>query len=874
MLRLVGPGDVDGAVRRRAPLAELEPHRREVAGVLSTLVDGRLVTVSQDSVELAHEALLREWPRLRGWIEQDAQGRRLRGQITDAAAEWDTAGRDPSVLYRGARLAAALDWYSNHPTELNTIERAFMTTSRDAAQQEDRRVRRTNRRLRGLLTAVAVLLVAALVGGTLAVIQRGNAQEAETAQFAQRLAAQAPVEEDLDLALLLARQAVAIRDTPQTRGSLLAVLSRAPAAVGIMNGDDDAYLQSVALSPDGSTLAVLDFYDKILFFDTRTYQPIGEPLTENTWLDSLAYSPDGRVLAYGGAGDGREGYLRLIDAHTREPLANGRVLGRPTNMAFTPDGTRLVVVDASTLAPVISVRDAVTLERVGPPIELVGFRTCDITTSCWATHFALTADGRSLLTASDAGELVWWDLDSGRRTRTLPIEAGQGPLDLSPDGRLAAVGTDEGIQFIELGTGAVRTGAGGFTRTPYWVRFSPDGSTVMSANADGTVTLWDTATVSVRDTLHGHSGLTLQSAFSPDGSTLYTVSGDGTAIAWDLAGTRSIGRGFALADGDGSGPFTPTYAPVHPGRFSADGSLIAVGLSGHGVGLWNAADLRAVGGAPLETRGEVKALAFSPDGRTLTIMSESGEVTIWDLSSRSLRTGPIHTWPSLFLPALAVAPDGSMLLTTGSAGGLQLWDANTGADRGDFAAGSNVSDLALSADGTRAAFAQFNGAEVWDLARREPMAAVPGDAQADEFSVALSPDGQTLAVGGYGRFVRVWDVESRQLLHELDQGGARPLSLEFSPDGRSLATAGTLWDVATGTRIGPDLAAGYQTSMMDLSPDGHRLLLTTPDGKVAIWDVDPDSWALRACALANRTLTEEEWDRFLPGRPYDPACAR
>jgi hypothetical protein len=69
------------------------------------------------------------------------------------------------------------------------------------------------------------------------------------------------------------------------------------------------------------------------------------------------------------------------------------------------------------------------------------------------------------------------------------------------------------------------------------------------------------------------------------------------------------------------------------------------------------------------------------------------------------------------------------------------------------------------------------------------------------------------------------------------------------------------------------LTPGSRSSELDLSPDGRRLLITSADGRGAVWDVDPQSWARRACALAHRTLTREEWDRFLPGRPYEPACA-
>jgi WD40 repeat protein/tRNA A-37 threonylcarbamoyl transferase component Bud32 len=873
MLRLVGEGEVDAAVRRRAPLAELDLERNEdVASVLATLADGRLVTVSEGSVEVAHEALLREWPRLREWIQDDTEGRRLRRHITQAATDWDRAGRDPSELYRGARLAAALDWATDDGFELNAVEREFVANSRDAAEEEAKRARRTNRRLRGLLGAVAILLAASVVGGILAVLQRSEARhvadqarDAETAQFAQRLGAQALVEEDLDLSLLLARQAVAIEDTPQTRASLLAALVKAPAAIGIMHGEDDAYLQHAALSPDGSTLAVVDFYNKLLFFDARTYQPIGEPLSVSTWLDSVAFSPDGKLLAYGGGPHGG-GFVGLIDARTRAQLAEASVGGRPTNMAFTNDGSQLVVVVAPEgRAPSISIRDAATLDPVGPPIVLDGFRPCRISLSCRPTHFALTPDGRSVLTASDRGELEWWDLVSRQKTRTLPIAPGQEALALSPDGRLAAVGTEEGIQLIEVRTGDVTTATGGFTESPNWLWFSPDGASVASANVDGTVTLWDVASATRRHTLHGHADLVLQGLFSPDGTTLYTVSGDGTAIAWDLAGTRSIRRPFTFTGERDSGNY--------PGRFSPDGRLIAVGLEQQGIALWDTSDLTPVGGPLMETGGEVKALAFSPDGHTLAAAAVNGDVTVWDLASRSLRYEPIRT-PSGFLAGLAFSPDGTMLVTSGYTG-VRLWDVATGASLGGFAEQAIASDLALSADGTLAAFALYagSGAQVWDVADRSLVAAVEGDREADEFSVALSPDGRTLAVGGYGRFVRLWDVGTRALLHEPDQGADWMTSLEFSPDGRYLVAGGTLWDVVTGTQMGPRLTAGPRAPMMDLSSDGRHLLATATDGRGAVWDVDPESWAQRACTLANRTLSRDEWETFLPGRPYEPACA-
>ena len=180
----------DDAVRRRAPLAELDLDTDEDARrVVTVLTDGRLVTVSEEALEVAHEALLREWPRLRDWLDVDAEGRRLHGHVIRAAREWDETGRDSAELYRGARLAGALDWSADHDAELNELERQFLAESQAASEAESRRIRRTNRRLRLLLAATTVFLVAALAAGSFAVLQTVEARrESDRAARAARIA--------------------------------------------------------------------------------------------------------------------------------------------------------------------------------------------------------------------------------------------------------------------------------------------------------------------------------------------------------------------------------------------------------------------------------------------------------------------------------------------------------------------------------------------------------------------------------------------------------------------------------------------------------------------------------------------------------------
>ena len=531
-----------------------------MADVLATLADSRLVTVSEGNVEVAHEALLREWPRLREWIEEDAEGRRLRRHITQAATEWDAAGRDQGELYRGARLAAALDWTADHALDVNELEREFVTESREASEKETKRVRRTNRRLRGLLAGVAVLLAAAVAGGIFAVVQRGEARDAETAQFVQRLGAQALVEEDLDLSLLLARQAVAIDDSPQTRGYLLATLRRRPAAIGIMHGrrrraqgnrrqprrEDagrggwprrDSLLRCPDLRADRGPAAA----ERTPAWRASRTAPTGEPSR------SAATS-----------------YIRLIDARTREQLAEAAVDGAATRMAFTKDGSQLVVLVAPGLRRDLGepMPDHDPRRRhagADRSLDRAGRLRRRVRRQSGTRHpsFALTPDDRSLVTASEDGELALVgspepqeDADAGgSRPASRPR---------SPSARTAApwrsassTGSSSSTSVPEPCERQPATLAG----SPNWVLFSPDGEDGRGDEPRQDGDRWDVESATPLETLRGHSNFVQQPVFSPDGETLYTVSHDGTAIAWDSRATAgSGGRSRSRTTGRSPGP--------------------------------------------------------------------------------------------------------------------------------------------------------------------------------------------------------------------------------------------------------------------------------------------------------------------------------
>jgi hypothetical protein len=150
-LRLTELGDetATGDTRRRASFTELILNPEEATAtqsVLKALADARLITTSQDSAEVAHEALIREWPTLRGWLEDNREGLRLHRHLTEAAHEWLASNREPDGLYRGARLAQAREWAVTHDEEMNALECEFLEASIalsecEAAERESQRQR-------------------------------------------------------------------------------------------------------------------------------------------------------------------------------------------------------------------------------------------------------------------------------------------------------------------------------------------------------------------------------------------------------------------------------------------------------------------------------------------------------------------------------------------------------------------------------------------------------------------------------------------------------------------------------------------------------------------------------------------------------------
>ena len=720
LLRLTELGESTEDTRRRVPLAELVSEGEagaEAATVLEQLTGSRLLVVGDDSAEIAHEALIREWPRLRGWLAEDREELRTARQLATAARSWEEAGRHEDDLYRGPRLVAAAE-LAGEERQLSRVEREFLDASRETQDRELSSARRRTRRLRALLAVVAAALVVALVAGSFALIQRGSARRTATVAQAGRLAAQSRevAAQHPDLGMLLALEAGRLDDSVDTQGALLGALEHGSRIRAWLQGFDSPVVAS-SFNPSGTLLATVTLEGATLW-DTATWKPVGPPLQSSQGFEEgVDFSPDGRTLAIAGA----EGRVELWDASRRNKLRelkdpaagtsddpalavvryspdgkviaagakeanhvtlwdaeSGRVIGGPIttkppgsggaqSLSFSPDSKQI----ASPGAPgTVGIWEVATGRRVGAALE-VGSENVE------AVIFA--DGGRTLIASDDSGSVHMVDVGTGRPLGP-PLSVGSEPvasLDLSPGGRLLAAGSFEGSVFVfDVETGMPYGSPLVADTSPVnGVAFSADGRTLASSHLRSAV-VWDLSGEQAMGRPLGRpSELTTDVSFSPDGTLLAAGQFDGRTIVYE---TRTRRKALRI-DGDS----TVTAVAFHP-----DGNLLAVGTIDGEVRLFDPRSGAAVG-APLgEGNSAVWQVAFSPDGRLLAVavdpngvdgfhgQQRQGKVQLWDVDTRR-RVGRAIAPGGGSVLSVAFNPDGTLLATGSYFGRLDLWDPAT-----------------------------------------------------------------------------------------------------------------------------------------------------------------------------------------------------
>ncbi|MFG2825057.1 trypsin-like peptidase domain-containing protein [Kitasatospora sp. NPDC048365] len=854
------------AVRQQLPLDALRDLAADggtpeaLAGVdevLAVLVRHRIVTTDRlresgpaegegtPVVELIHDALIRDWGALRGWVEQDARFHDWLHRARLQYARWQQH-RDPQDLPGGTFLAEGTEWARNRrlPADLESFINAGRRRQRGAI--------RRSRRLNIILSAVLVL---ALTASGVAFWQWRASVTAQLAAQSRQLAAQSTslIGADPDRASLLAVAAYRSSPTEEAIASLSAAanLPLRHRLTGHTRG-----VNCVAFSPDGHTLATGGGNDSVRLYDVATGRTVttlggtgGKFLMGHSGdVDSVAFSPDGNILA----ATSRLSGVRLWDVVTGTTVAT---LAGPTHgafsVAFSPDGHTLATGDSDN---VVRLWDAAT----GSTVAALTGHTDDV------LSVAFSPDGRTLATASSDGTARLWDIARGTTLSTLTGHADDVySVAFSPDGHTLATGGRDGTALLwDVTLGTTVTTLTGHTNSVTSVAFSPDGHTVSTASLDGTARLWDVATGTTVTTLTGHTGGVESAAFRPDGRTLATGGRDSTARLWDLTVGTSRTTATTLSG------HTDAVTSV---AFSPDGHTLATASSDGTARLWDMATGTTITTLTGHT-GEVLSVAFSPDGHTLATASSDGTTRLWDVTTGT--TTATLTGHADEVRSVAFSPDGHTLATASRDMTVRLWDVTTGAAITTLTGhGLGVLSVVFSPDGHTLATASLDGrARLWDVTTGAIIATLTGHSVR---SMAFSPDGHTLATASLDSPTALWDPATGTSVTATD---SRATSVAFSPDGRTLAAAEysspvALRDVHTGALITALTGQSGGVNSVVFSPDGRTVATASSDGTARLWPYAAPDTAIRAvCEAVARDLTDSEQAFYLPDRPLGPIC--
>ncbi|NTU78754.1 MAG: hypothetical protein HGA45_05025 [Chloroflexales bacterium] len=825
----------------------------------------------EPTVELAHEALLHTWGRLRAWVDAAREDLLARRRLSAATAEWADAGRDPSFLAQGARLAQFADLAESGRLALNTDERAFLVMSLEErdhlARQERQRQQReleqahdlaetqrrraeeqeaSGRRLRRRAILLALVALVALVAAgsaaffglsarqsaRVAEVERATAdserqrseQSASTAEAERTRAEQqsriatvrqlvasanAQAGDAGETAVLLALEAVGHDPSPFTFEALRSAMTRPLWGETELESDGDGRFREMAFSPDGQRVLGLGS-------SLRAWDAGGKQLFDLAGdIRAAAISPDSAlVLAATGAGaglllDGKGDQIAVLAGHDpAQPL---------TRVAISADGERLLTGSADGTARLWdrAGRPLAVLQGHSGPLSSVAFNPRDssiLTRSDDGTARVWAADGRPVATLAHEGEPIANAQVGGDGERILTVSETVARL-WDAQGQLIAQLSDSGE--------TIRRAA-----------LSRDGSRVRVWTY-GAISVWDAQGELVASLDPGlvESNL-INVTLSPDGRHIVTIGGYGYAELWDISGQTEGGRPQQVAVFRSSSEYPDGV------RFSPDGAYVLI-YDDENLDLFQASGEYITTLARLSS--EITEIVFSPDSRRVLARTKDGTARLWQI--RDSGTAVLAGHNDQLKRALFNA-GGDHILTL-SDRGARLW-TDQGALVATLSQGYLSPSAAFSPPGDRVLICAENTAQIWDLAG-QLVAELRPEGQHIDGAVYNHDGGQVLTYSEEGA-AQLWtgDGDLITSFQAYPPFQDHPDGVEwagFTAGGRRIVTASInsgvrLWEL-DGRLVKELLAPDDEAlALVTLSPDGARLVTGSFTSGTRLWDDD------------------------------------
>lgn len=897
--QLVRPGSRTEDTRRQAARTEIGDGDWLI---VQRLADARLLVTGRDpagqeTAELAHEALMLAWDRLRNWLAEDRAFRLWQERLRATLGAWQASDADEGALLRGRLLVEAEDWSSEYGDRLSQVELDFIAESqalRDKKARSREQARLAQERVRRrIIFGLATLLLISLAALGSAIAQGRRAQAQARLAFARELTAAAfnNLKADPELSILLAIEALHTTldadstVVPEAEQALHQAVQSSRLLYALPQGG------GLAFDPDGARLAtggedgVVHIANALTGETLMTFDGLEEAVT------GVAFSPDGALLA--GVTERRQ--VLVWD------LASGRnVLELPgtddttpilglTKVDFSPDGELLLLAGP---AADTSIWEVATGQK---RVQIVNSGVADatfspdggkvaLTTAVWAIPAEFQVGQDPPANSTENPHVLTWedrlfdfaDAIVGIQDPSSNISAYQdaGSVVYSPDGDYLLTSVISTLAvMVNASDGEQQVALLEHAGIIHSMDIAPNGEWVATASADGTARVWHAQSGELLFTFEGHQGEVVDVAFHPEGSQLATSSLDGRTRVWDIA---DVDRGEWLNRYEFQGNTLVAFDPQLPNlivadeegsvaaidvmtgvlayqtrirdrqitslALSQDSATIALGYDGGGF-----AELDAPTGELLrfiETGETISALAFTPDDDLLVAGSEDGTITFYGRGGEA----PLISWQvhERFVNGLVFDPDGDHLASADADGVGYILQVE------------KLLPIQNEGQGTTGPLGLPPGAKSATLAEHNELI----------LNLRPSPDGDQLLTASWDGTAVVWDAVTGASVLTLSGHRGQVVDATYSPDGNRIATAGSdgqviLWDARSGEQL--FVLASLQTPLrtLDYSHDGTFLAVSSTAGSVHVFVVPVEDLMELARIRVARSLTESECMRYL-----------
>jgi WD40 repeat protein len=820
LLKMVRPGEglevTSNRVERKVLYKKGEASDR-IDRVLDKLIQERLVRISEgdtdmeDQVEIAHEALVRNWPRLVEWLEEERVALRQRQRLTTAAEEWQRLNGATAALWRRELLDEALRY-----DDLNELERKFVKASK-TRQQRSRRFWAY-----GItLTIFSLILVATVLG----VQANNNANLAATAQAASTQAF-----EQKELAEKNAEIADRNAEDAKQQATIALANSLATKAQSIIERRGSNQLTGVLLAIHALNNSPTLEEAKTLLQDFSFSSEVTR-ITHNDSVNAIAVSPDGKYIASAS----NDYTVQVRELKTGNLISSMSHYDLVNTVAFSPDSKYVI---SGSYDWAVNVWDAQTGELISGLFHENSVNAVTI-----------SLDGKYVGSGSSDGTARVWELETGEEFAQNQYGSNgiAKTVAFSPDGKYFASGgcdlfDEEGycmqgaVHVMVVATGT-EIFVGEHDTQVNTLAFSPDSKYLVTGSDDHTARIWqiETRQEIVRKT---HDNRVNAVAFSPDGRAVVSGSSDGTAQVWEAATGFMIS---SLAHED----------DVYAVAFSPDGKYVITGGYDRTARVWEIP--RGIEVARMTHDDWVNAVAFSPDGRYWISGSADRTVRVWEILEKKDVVRFTH---NASVSVVAFSPNGKYGISGSSDGVALLWETETGKERGRLTHNDSISVVKFSGDGRYVVTGSYDGSvQVLDIETGKKF--TPINHNTPVYAIGFSQGGKYLLSASADKIVKEWEIgTTKEVINEkrLDSNSSVNV-VAFSSDGKYVVFGnddGTVQvlELASG-RVVPPMSHGLSVYAVTFSLDGKYVISGSADNTARIWE--------RATGREVARMTHNDW---------------